>query len=99
MHDNIEKYSLDGIVADNNIVSAKETLIRSLESQMRDEGYAPVLDIDPQFTLDYRSEDGSYNFCLTIYGIYCQDAWNVAGVMSGKIIWKNGAKKSIGPNS
>lgn len=91
MHDDINKFSLDGEIKDSgNIVEQRERLVNFLETQMRDEGIVPALDLEPQFTLDYNSETEGYNFQLTVYGIEVgkEEAWQVAGVMSGKPIAK-----------
>lgn len=87
MHDDIEKFTLDGEVADNNLVEHKERLIMSLETVIRDKGFVPVLDIDPQFSLDYIPQESKYNFKLTIYGVEVKEnAWQIAGLMNGKVI-------------
>ena len=62
MHDEIIRYHLDGTMSDGNIVEQRERLISSLEGTMRDMGAVPVLDLDPQFTLDYMPQAESYNF-------------------------------------
>lgn len=64
MHDEIIRYHLDGTMTDGNIVEQRERLIHSIEGQMRDDGAVPVLDLDPQFTLDYKPESGTFNFSL-----------------------------------
>lgn len=91
MHDEIHKFSLDGQIGDANLVEAKERLVLFLEDKMRDEGFVPALDIEPQFTLDYRPKDETYDFILTVYGIWVgrESACNtIAGMMSGKPIMK-----------
>ena len=79
MHEQIEKFTLEGIVGDDaDIQLNKEELIHWLESDMRDEGYAPVLDIDPQYSHQYDSENNFFRFTLTLYGAYIgeEEAWN-----------------------
>lgn len=94
MHDDIEKFSLDGEIADSNIVATKENLVKTLEDNMRDLGYVPCLDLEPQFTLDYRPESENYEFELTVYGIHVgkELSWSTAGMMSGKAIMKSTPK-------
>ena len=91
MHDNIKKFYLDGLVADENLVQSREELERNLEDQMRDAGYVPVLDMDPQFTLDYIPADENFKFNLTIYGVKVgrQQSWSIAGIMNGKVIQRS----------
>lgn len=94
MHDNIKKFSLAGTLADSsNIVESKERLIFALESQMRDNGVAPSLDLDPQFTLNYRPDSEDYAFELTIYGVKVgiQQSWRMTGISNGKPIMKSTA--------
>lgn len=90
MHDEIIKFSLDGEIADSNIVETRERQIQFLETQIRDSNAVPVLDMDPQFTLDYRPETETYRFELTMYGVEVgeDDVWQTAGMMSGKMIMK-----------
>lgn len=92
MHDNIKKFFYDGELSDDdNIVETKERLIHHLETQMRDNGFVPVLDMDPQFTLDYKPEDEKYIFDLSIYGVKVgvQQSWQISGVMNGKPIMRH----------
>lgn len=92
MHDEISKFSLDGEINDtSNIVQQKERLVNFLETQMRDEGCVPALDLEPQFTLDYNRESETYNFTLSVYGIEIgkEEVWQTAGVMGGKMIMKS----------
>ena len=97
MHDDIKTFSLDGEVSDNNLVEAKERLIMSLEGMMRDHGCVPVLDLDPQFTLDYKPERELYEFKLTIYGVKIEeeeDSWETVGMMHGKPIMRYCGKET-----
>ena len=88
MHDEIIRYSLEGTIGDGNIVEQRARLIDSLEGQMRDMGAVPVLDLDPQFTLDYKPDSETYNFSLSVYGTYVggTNSWQTAGVTSGTTI-------------
>lgn len=91
MHDEIKKFALDGIIADSsNLVKAKENLVKNLEDQMRDFGYVPALDLEPQFTLQFAPEYERYDFVLSIYGIYVgkDKSWDTAGIMTGKPIMR-----------
>jgi hypothetical protein len=91
LHDDIKKFSLSGLMGDNNIVRGKEILVKNLEDQMRDTGFVPVLDLEPQFTLDYNAQDEQYNFELTVYGAYVgkDKSWDTAGLMTGKPIMRS----------
>jgi len=62
---------VDGIIKDEAAVPRlKEEYIRLLIVQMRETGYVPRIDIEPSFTLDYNNEKESFNFKLTVYGIF-----------------------------
>lgn len=90
MHDEIKKFSLEGELQDTNLVTIKERLVFSLESLMRDYGFVPALDLEPQFTLDYKPDAQAYEFTLSVYGVHVgkEQAWSVSGVMDGKPIQK-----------
>jgi hypothetical protein len=91
LHEDIKTFFLEGEVSDNNLVETKERLIMALESIMKDRGFVPVLDIDPQFTLDYIPELEKYNFKLTVYGVKLEnegEAWEIVGLMNGKKIMR-----------
>jgi hypothetical protein len=91
MHDNIKSFTLFGEISDADVVKTKARLVESLEGTLRDEGYAPDLDKEPQFTLDFIPEASKYNFVLTVYGVYVgkDKSWSTGGVMGGKIILKS----------
>jgi hypothetical protein len=88
MHEDIKTFTLDGKIDDSNLVQGKDRLIEFVETQMRDLGAVPVLDLEPQFTLDYIPELERYDFKLTLYGITVgeEDAWQIGGMMNGKLI-------------
>ena len=70
-HKPIKNFMVDGTIKDEATVPRlKEEYIRLLIVQMRETGYVPRIDIEPSFTLDYNSEKESFNFKLTIYGIF-----------------------------
>lgn len=88
MHDDIERFSLDGEIDSANLVEAKDRLVRFLETSMRDAGFVPALDLEPQFTRDYNPETEKYDFQLSVYGIKVgrAKACEAAGMMGGKMI-------------
>jgi hypothetical protein len=90
LHENIKKFSLTGEMNDDNVVEERERLILFLENQMRDSGIVPVLDMDPQFTLNYMPDKEAYKFELSIYGtkVGKDTAWQTSGIMNGKPITK-----------
>jgi len=67
----IKAFPLEGILKDDSvIISQKENYYRLLDSHMRSSGYVPVLDLDPQFSLEYNSDKDTYNFIYVIFGVY-----------------------------
>jgi len=91
MHDDIKRFPLEGSLEDRNIVSAKERLVRFQETAMREDGFVPVLDLHPHFTLDYDPQSESYEFSLSVWGSYVgkKEAWLVDGMLDGKTIMKS----------
>jgi hypothetical protein len=88
MHDEIRKFSLEGLLGEPNIVETKERLVSYIENLMRDYAYVPALDLEPQFTLDYSPEDGGFKFTLSVYGVQVEKekAWETSGIMNGNKI-------------
>lgn len=87
MHDKIRPFQMHGTMTDSSVHTTRERMIGFMEMYMRDSGYAPSLDLNPQFTLHYR-EDESFDFTLTVYGVLVgmEEAWQTSGVASGKRI-------------
>lgn len=91
MHDEIKKFLLTGEISDKDIVKTKQRLVDAVEADMREQGYVPDLDKEPQFTMSYLPELSKFTFVLTIYGIYVgkDKAWTTGGIMGGKTIMKH----------
>lgn len=88
MHDEIKRFSLDGQISEANVVQTKERMINMVEGMMREYGFVPALDMEPQFTLSYDAEEERFDFSLSVYGIRIEESqvWQVAGIMGGKRI-------------
>jgi hypothetical protein len=70
-HKSIKRFSLDGIIKDDiSIGRLRQEYTRLLRSEMRLNGYAPRLDIDPDFTIYYNQDKDYYEFILSVYGTY-----------------------------
>lgn len=70
-HKSIKKFSLDGVIdGDVGVIRLKTEYIRLLTLEMQLSGYAKRLDIDPDFTISYNEHNDTYNFVLTMYGVY-----------------------------
>ena len=90
MHEEIKRFYLNGEVADNNLVEAKERLIHFIEAGMRDEGYVPELTLEPQFSLNYDAVNEKYDFELSVYGVHVgrERECHLSGVENGRTVMK-----------
>lgn len=43
---------------------------RLIESDMREQGYVPILDLDTQFSLLYNEGTDTYEFDIVVYGVF-----------------------------
>lgn len=91
MHDDIKRFHMEGTIDDRNLIASKERHVRFMETEMRDEGFVPALDLEPQLTLDYDPESETFAFRLSVWGIYVGEklAWLADGMMGGKMIMKS----------
>jgi hypothetical protein len=70
-HKSIKKFSLDGSIHDDSAIERlRNEYIRLLSVEMELSGYAKRLDINPDFTISYNESNDTYNFVLTMYGVY-----------------------------
>lgn len=88
MHDEIQRFNLNGDIADHDVTKTRERLVEFVESMMRDQGYVPALDIEPQFTVEYVPDEQRFKFALSVYGVRTskERTWSVGGILSGKEI-------------
>lgn len=69
IHKSIKRFYLDGQIYDDSFIPRlKNEYISILNTQMKLQGYAPRIDIDPQFTIEYNGK--SYDFKLSVYGTF-----------------------------
>lgn len=67
----IKPFSIDGEIADDSVMISKRAQYQHLvDSHMRIAGYVPVLDLDPQFYIEYNSDKDIYNFKYIVFGVY-----------------------------
>jgi hypothetical protein len=68
-HKNIKRFQMKGVIRDDSdIVRLYEQHVNLLTHQMRMDGYVPVLDIQPAWSLSYNGK--TYDFLLTVHGVY-----------------------------
>lgn len=67
----IHNFTITGTIGDDaHFIKARENYERLMVQQMRDKGYVPVLDMNPQFNLSYIESKNQYGFVLTMFGVY-----------------------------
>lgn len=70
-HKSIKTFTVEGVIKDDAAISRIRLEIERLKIlEMRQFGYVPRLDIEPQFTLQYNNIKEYFEFILTIYGTY-----------------------------
>lgn len=95
MHESIKRFPLKGVIKYEYLSRVRDTLERTVEDQMREQGYVPVLDMDVQLT-QKMDESGNFTVEMSVYGAYVGDkAWQVAGLMNGKPIPKYTPKTKL----
>lgn len=88
MHESIKRFPLRGIIKYEYLTQVKDTLERTVEEQMREQGYVPVLDMDVQLS-QQMDDTGNFVVEMSVYGAYVGDkSWQLAGLMNGKPIPK-----------
>lgn len=89
MHDEIIRFSITGTLPDAKIVQTKERMVEFLVGAMKDRGCTPVLEMDPQFTLDYKEELETFEFELSMYAAWVgtEEAWQTSGMTNGTQVW------------
>lgn len=67
----IHNFTITGTIGDDaHFIRARENYERIIVQQMRDKGYVPVLDMNPQFVLNYIEQKNQYGFMLTMFGVF-----------------------------
>lgn len=88
-HRPIKKFGTSGQIADEKYIpSSRIECERLIIQSMRDSGYIPVLDVNPQWTMHYDWNNNCFDFEISIYGVYCgyRKAKKYQGVIDGKLI-------------
>ena len=70
-HKPIKRFNLNGVIYDDSLIMRlKDEYIRLLISEMKLSGYVQRIDIDTDFTIEYNEKAQTFQFELSIYGIY-----------------------------
>jgi hypothetical protein len=86
-HKNIKRFQINVEFHDDSDMIRIKAQYESLLSQdMRGKGYAKVLDIDTNFSVQFTGE--TWSFLMTMYGVYVgkRKAWQSEGITQGKLI-------------
>jgi hypothetical protein len=68
-HRKITRFGLEGEIFDDaKIPKIKDQYINMIYNSMRNKGYVPRYDIDPDFTTSYNGK--TFEFKLSVYGVY-----------------------------
>jgi|SRR5882757_3410771 len=86
MHKTIKKFGLSGEIGDDADFARLRSLYESIiVKEMRELGYVPVLDLGPYWSTSYIRPKESYEFILSVYGVYIgrRRSWEVEGMVNG----------------
>jgi len=68
---NIKSFLISGVIKDDSSIGKSRIMYEKLLVQdMRDKGYVPVLDLEPQFSIKYNEVKDNYSFFLEMFGVY-----------------------------
>jgi hypothetical protein len=71
MNKKLKSFGMQGQINDDAAIPRLRSQYEALiESDMREQGYVPILDLETQFSLSYVEEKDLYEFDLIVYGIY-----------------------------
>jgi hypothetical protein len=99
-HKAIKRFSLSGSIHDDSAIARlRLEYSKLITSEMRLAGYVPRLDINQDFTIEYKEEKEYFEFTLSIYGIYVgkkKSEW-ILGIDEAKVIYtpQNKSKESL----
>jgi hypothetical protein len=71
MNKKLKSFGMQGQIHDDAAIPRlRLEYERLIESDMREQGYVPILDLDIQFSLLYDEEQDKYEFDIVVYGVY-----------------------------
>ena len=71
MNKKLKSFGMQGQIHDDSAIPRLRLQYeRLIESDMREQGYVPILDLDIQFSLLYDEEQDQYEFDIVVYGVY-----------------------------
>jgi hypothetical protein len=85
----IRRFQMRGLIVEDAFVQIhdNQTHARVIITMMKDEGYVPLLDVNPVFLTSYIGGD-KFEFSYTMQGVYVgrDKAWQSEGMLDGKLI-------------
>ena len=70
-HKQIKRFQMEGTIKDeSDILRLKAEYIRMTYWNMRQEGYVPLLDLDPSFSTSFDAFSSVFSFKLTVHGVF-----------------------------
>jgi hypothetical protein len=94
-HKPIKRFAMSGEAPTvEDAIRVRQQIERLLVENMREEGYVPVLDIDPSF-LNTMTPEETFRWTVVIQGVYVgrTQAWTVEGISGGKKITRRDKSK------
>lgn len=81
----IRRFQFKGQTDGARLPQKQEGYRHAVTNMMRDEGFVPLLDVDPVFSWEWFKDD-LYSFCYTWHGVFVgmEKAWETEGVLAGK---------------
>lgn len=71
MNRKIKQFGFSGVIADDSAIPRmREQYRKMIEDGMREDGYVPVLDLDPIFNISYNEDKNTYDFSMYIHGVF-----------------------------
>lgn len=96
VHKTIKRFHIDGTIKDNNQASSvKETCLLALKDMMRLEGYCLLLDLDPEYTVEYNGI--TYNYTISVYGTFVgkKQALCMEGIYGARGVYTAQSKSEV----
>lgn len=71
MNKKLKSFGMQGEIHDDAAIPRlRAEYERLIESDMREQGYVPILDLDTQFSLLYYEDQDTYEFDIVVYGVF-----------------------------
>lgn len=83
----IRRFTYVGEYLETKLIQTRQELLTAMVVEMKEEGFVPLLDINPVWSTDYISGE-VFRFVFTMQGVYVgkDKAWETFGVLDGKLI-------------